>query len=66
MGGDLFDSPWKILMLILGGACALLVEAAEVMVWSHDRRRARLYPDPSTDLADDELSRLQFDGRGKG
>jgi sec-independent protein translocase protein TatC len=34
-------SPDPFTMLILGGACALLVEAAEVMVWSHDRHRAR-------------------------
>jgi sec-independent protein translocase protein TatC len=59
-------SPDPFTMLILGGACALLVEAAEAMVWSHDWRRARLHPVPSTDLADDELSRLQSDGRGKG
>jgi sec-independent protein translocase protein TatC len=59
-------SPDPYTMLILGGACALLVEAAEVMVWSHDRHRARLYPDPSTDLADDELSRLPSAGQGRG
>ncbi len=28
-------------MLILGGACAALVEAAELVIWSNDRRRAR-------------------------
>lgn len=59
-------SPDPLTMLILGGACALLVEAAEGMVWSHDQRQARLHPDPSTDLADNELPRLQFDGRRKG
>ena len=59
-------SPDPLTMLILGRACALLVEAAEVIVWSHDRRRARLHPDPYADLADDELSRLQFGGRGRG
>jgi sec-independent protein translocase protein TatC len=58
-------SPDPLTMLILGGACALLVEVAEFIVWSNDRRRARLHPDPYTDLADDELSPLQFDGRGK-
>jgi hypothetical protein len=31
-------SPDPFTMLILGGACAVLVEAAEFMVWSHDRR----------------------------
>ena len=34
-------SPDPITMLILGGACAALVEVAEFIVWSNDRRRAR-------------------------
>jgi sec-independent protein translocase protein TatC len=55
--------PWT--MLILGGLAVVLVEAAECIVWCNDRRRARLHPHPYTDLADDELSPLQFDGRGK-
>ena len=59
-------SPDPVTMLILGGTCALLVEAAEVIVWSHDRRRARRHPDPYTGLADDELSPLQSSGRAKG
>ena len=59
-------SPDPLTMLILGGACAALVEAAEFIVWSHDRRRARLHPDPYAGLADDELSPLQFDSQGKG
>ncbi len=58
-------SPDPLTMLILGGACALLVEAAEFIVWSHDRHRARLHPDPYMDLADDELSPLQSGGRGR-
>jgi sec-independent protein translocase protein TatC len=58
-------SPDPITMLILGGTCALLVEAAEFIVWSNDRRRARLHPDPYTGLADDELSPLQPAGRGR-
>ena len=58
-------SPDPLTMLILGGACAVLVEAAEFIVWANDRRRARLHPDPYTGLADDELSPLQFDSRGK-
>src|SRR6516225_11148978 len=45
-------SPDPITMLILGGACALLVELAELIAWSHDRRRARLHPDPYAGLAD--------------
>jgi sec-independent protein translocase protein TatC len=48
-------------MLILGGACAALVEVAEFIVWRHDRRRARLHPDPYAGLADDELSPLDLD-----
>ena len=36
-------SPDPITMLILGGACAALVEVAEFIAWSHDRRRARLH-----------------------
>jgi len=54
-------SPDPITMLILGGACAALVEVAEFIVWSHDRRYARLHPDPYADLADDELSPLPLD-----
>jgi sec-independent protein translocase protein TatC len=59
-------SPDPLTLLILGGTCAVLVEAAEVIVWSNDRRRARLHPDPYTDLADDELSPLPSAGGGRG
>jgi sec-independent protein translocase protein TatC len=54
-------SPDPITMLILGGGCALLVEVAELIVWSNDRRRARLHPDPYADLADDQLSPIELD-----
>jgi sec-independent protein translocase protein TatC len=54
-------SPDPITMLILGGACAALVEVAEFIVWSHDRRKARLHPDPYASLADDELSPLPLE-----
>ena len=57
-------SPDPITMLILGGACAALVEVAEFIVWRHDRRRARLHPDPYAGLADDELSPLDLDDTG--
>ena len=40
-----------------------LVEAAEVIVYLNDRRRARLHPDPYAGLADDELSPLSTGGR---
>ena len=53
-------SPDPITMLILGGACAALVEVAELIVWSNDRRRGRLHPDPYAGLADDELSPLDL------
>ena len=53
-------SPDPITMLILGGACAALVEVAEFIVWSNDRRRARLHPDPYAGLADDELSPINL------
>ena len=53
-------SPDPITMLILGAACALLVEAAEFIAWSHDRRQARLHPDPYAGLADTELSPLEL------
>jgi sec-independent protein translocase protein TatC len=55
-------SPDPITMLILGGACAALVEVAELIVWYNDRRRARLHPDPYAGLADDELSPLDLNG----
>jgi sec-independent protein translocase protein TatC len=54
-------SPDPITMLILGGACAALVEVAEFIVWSNDRRRARLHPDPYAGLADDQLSPIELD-----
>jgi len=54
-------SPDPITMLILGGACAALVEVAEFIVWSNDRRRARLHPSPYAGLADDELSPIDLD-----
>jgi sec-independent protein translocase protein TatC len=56
--------PWT--MLILGGLAVVLVEVAEIFVYFNDKRRARLHPDPYTDLADDELSPLLLDGRGRG
>jgi sec-independent protein translocase protein TatC len=55
-------SPDPVTMLILGGACAVLVEVAEFIVWHHDRRRARRHPDPYAGLADDELSPLDLNG----
>jgi sec-independent protein translocase protein TatC len=47
-------------MLILGGGCAALIEVAEFIVWSNDRRRARRHPDPYAGLADNELSPIEL------
>jgi sec-independent protein translocase protein TatC len=65
IAGAANPSPDPVTMLILGGTCAVLVEAAEFIVWSNDRRRARLHPDPYAGLADDELSPLSSGGRGR-
>jgi sec-independent protein translocase protein TatC len=54
-------SPDPITMLVLGGACVALVELAEFIVWSNDRRRARLHPNPYADLADDQLSPIELE-----
>jgi sec-independent protein translocase protein TatC len=59
-------SPDPITMLILGGACVALVEAAELIVWSNDRRRGRLHPAPYAGLADDELSPIDLNGLDDG
>jgi sec-independent protein translocase protein TatC len=59
-------SPDPGTMLILGGACAALVEVAEFIVWSNDRRRARLHPSPYAGLADDELSPIELDDTEAG
>ena len=66
IAGAANPSPDPVTMLILGGTCAFLVEAAEFIVWSNDRRRARLYPDPYVGLADDELSPLPSGGWERG
>ena len=66
IAGAANPSPDPVTMLILGGTCAVLVEAAGFIVWSHDRRRARLHPDPYAGLAGDELSPLPSVGRGEG
>jgi len=50
-------SPDPLTMLLLAGPCVLLVEAAELLIWMNDRRRAArasLYQG----LADDELAPL--------
>jgi sec-independent protein translocase protein TatC len=54
-------SPDPTTMLILGGCCVALVEVAEFIVWSNDRRRARLHPSPYANLSDYELSPIEAD-----
>jgi sec-independent protein translocase protein TatC len=50
--------PWT--MLILGGVCVVLVEAAEVFAYFNDKRRARLNPPMYENLSDDEISPLDL------
>jgi sec-independent protein translocase protein TatC len=52
-------SPDPFTMLMLGGVCVALVEAAEVVVYFNDRRRGRLRPYEG--LSEDELAALQAD-----
>ncbi len=59
-------SPDPITMLMLGGVCVALVEGAEVIVFLHDRRKARLHPDPYEALADDQLSPIDLDETDTG
>jgi sec-independent protein translocase protein TatC len=53
-------SPDPLTMLLLGGVVALLVEVAEVLIYFHDKRKARLNPNPYAGLADDELAPLEI------
>jgi hypothetical protein len=64
IGGVANPSPDPLTMVILGGGCAALVEAAELIVWSNDRRRARRRSSPYAGLADDDLSPLAVDDGG--
>lgn len=52
-------SPDPYTMLIFGGVAVALVELAEVFVYFHDKRRARLHPNPYAGLADDELAPIE-------
>jgi sec-independent protein translocase protein TatC len=53
-------SPDPATMLLLAGPCVVLVEAAEVIIWANDRRRARR-PSMYEGIGDDELSPLDLD-----
>src|SRR6201995_3038308 len=51
-------SPDPVTMLILGGTCVVLIEAAEFFVWRHDRRQSRLHPDPYAGRSVDAIHHL--------
>jgi sec-independent protein translocase protein TatC len=55
-------SPDPITMLLLATPCVILVEVAEVIVWSHDRALARR-PSPYAGLSDYEAAPLDDDDR---
>jgi sec-independent protein translocase protein TatC len=52
-------SPDPMTMLMLGGVVALLVEAAEVLIYLNDKRYARNHPDLYAGLPDDQLSTVE-------
>lgn len=52
-------SPDPFTMLMLGGVCVALVEAAEVVVYFNDRRRGRLRPYEG--LSEEEFAALEAD-----
>jgi len=54
-------SPDPLTMLLLAAPCVLLVEAAEGLIWAHDRSLARR-PDPYAGLSDNQPAPLDFDG----
>jgi len=53
--GMAVPSPDPLTMLLLAAPCVILVEIAEVIIWTHDRRLAR-QPSMYEGLRDDELS----------
>jgi sec-independent protein translocase protein TatC len=53
-------SPDPVTMLLLAVPCVILVEAADLLIWMNDRRRARILS-PYAGLADDEASPLDLD-----
>ena len=53
-------SPDPISMLLLAVPCVLLVEAAEVFAWVHDRRKARR-PVSYPGLSDEDVARYGLD-----
>jgi sec-independent protein translocase protein TatC len=53
-------SPDPLTMLLLAVPCIVLIEAAEVVIWANDRRRANR-PSMYEGISDDELSPLDLD-----
>jgi sec-independent protein translocase protein TatC len=53
--GMAVPSPDPLTMLLLAAPCVVLVEIAEIVIWTHDRRVAR-EPSMYAGLPDDELS----------
>jgi sec-independent protein translocase protein TatC len=53
-------SPDPLTMLLLAAPCVVLVEAADLLIWMNDRRRARI-PSPYAGLSDDEASPIDLD-----
>ena len=54
-------SPDPISMLLLAVPCVLLVEVAEVVIWAHDRRRARHGSMQFPGLSDEEVTAYGLD-----
>jgi len=53
-------SPDPVTMLLLAVPCIVLIEAAEILIWANDRRRANR-PSIYAGIGDDEVSPLDFD-----
>jgi sec-independent protein translocase protein TatC len=54
-------SPDPLTMLMLGGVVIVLVEAAEVFIWLHDKRYLRNHPEMYANLPDNQLAPLDDD-----
>jgi sec-independent protein translocase protein TatC len=58
-------SPDPVTMLLLAVPCVVLIEVAELIIWTNDRRRARI-PSPYDGLSDDQASPLDMDQTPRG
>lgn len=54
-------SPDPLSMLLLAVPCVLLVEASEIFIWAHDRRKARLGSLQYPGLSQEEVARYGLD-----